>query len=176
MSTIRIPLNSRKHPGLYALIDDADYELVSQHQWHPRVSVNTVYAEAFIYFKGGSRKHISMHRLILDAVPGKDVDHIDGNGLNNCKSNLRQCSRQLNASNQRKSSGTASRYIGVNSQSNGKTWRACVSINYRKNNLGTFPTEVEAAIARDEFVRGLPNAEFYAYNFPKEGERHALSR
>lgn len=77
--------------GYEAVVDDEDYDLVSQFKWYANVSGRTVYAE-----RKTRRVQMSMHRLILDAPAHLCVDHIDGNGLNNTRANLRLATRQQN--------------------------------------------------------------------------------
>src|SRR5690349_13667742 len=105
-----IPLRSTKYPGLVALVDDEDYERVAQHRWCPyRGRGNTFYAVSRV--NGSNRPAVQMQRYLI----GGDliVDHIDGNGLNNVRSNFRPCRQQQNIMNRVAKRGGTSKYKGV---------------------------------------------------------------
>lgn len=79
--------------GLVAKVDDIDFERVARHKWQ-KLSVRgslTTYARTTV-----SKKTVYLHRMILDAPTGMEVDHIDGDGLNNTRQNLRVVSHQKN--------------------------------------------------------------------------------
>lgn len=136
--SITIPLNSKKYPGLVAVIDEADYELVSQFKWHPRKSGDgRIYAH--------STRAGQMHYLITGY---EMTDHIDGDGLNNRRSNLRPVNHAQNQMNRRPQGGS-SRYKGVHWFKPQKKWVARIVLNGRKVHLGYFTDEVEAAKAYD---------------------------
>ena len=125
------------------LFDDEDYELVSNFKWSITSSVasKTHYARC-------TKNNILMHRLILNAPKGVMIDHIDGNGLNNQKNNLRFCTNAQNQYNSTKNrTGKTSIYKGVDFCKKTQKWRAHIKINKRKIYLGSFFTEVGAAIA-----------------------------
>jgi len=157
----KIPLSK----GYTALIDDEDFERVSQHKWFAREKSNTVYAGTNILAdpNPGHRKWkgLEMHRFIMNAQPGKSVDHIDGNGLNNQKCNLRICTHRQNMANC--AAKGKSRYRGVTFCSDGrkKPWRAQI----KTNRIGCFKTEKEAALAYDVHVKSA-FGEYGRYNFP----------
>lgn len=145
MSTIRIPLGSRKYPGLFAEIDEDDYSLVSSFRWKPCRAPHTFYAHT------SNNKSIPMHRVILGLKRGDpDVDHIDRDGLNNVRGNLRLCSNSLNQANRRQQTiNTSSRYRGVTWHKQARKWQAQIEINKRKSYLGVFDSEEDAAHAYD---------------------------
>jgi len=95
--------------GRFAIVDAEDYDLLSKYKWHVCKNHTTEYAGRY----STSRKHILMHRVLLNAPPGRLVDHRDHNGLNNRKANLRLCTHQENIYNQRARLGTTSRFRGV---------------------------------------------------------------
>ena len=146
---IEIPLTQ----GKVALIDDEDYELVSKYKWFPQKGNNTVYLVA--HSKGvpsKERKTIRMHRLIMNAQPGQKIDHVNGNGLDNRKENLRFATSQQNSQNLRRFEGV-SKYKGVVYDTNPKQknkWRARITVNKNRIHLGRFPSEREAAFAYNE--------------------------
>ena len=146
----------------FATVDAADYEKLSQYKWHALSRGRTVYA---ICWTG--RRTIFMHRMILRPRKGYVVDHIDGNGLNNRRCNLRVCTRRQNLANQRPRGG-ASGFIGVHRK--GNKWRA--GINYRGEfyYLGLFDDPVEAAKARDRKAYELYGVHAYL-NFPEDYRR-----
>lgn len=136
------------------LIDDEDYDLVmirknykyqknKFNHWVSRKAGNNLfYAVCMVRLNKNKWKHIRMHQLITGF---KNVDHKDGNGLNNQKSNLRKATIAQNTYNQRKRSGTYSRYKGVSKMGNTKKWRAYIVKNYKQYHLGLFEDEIDAA-------------------------------
>jgi hypothetical protein len=127
--------------GKVALVDDEDFEYLNQWKWHAHKDrLNYWYAIRTV-----SGKRIPMHRQIMNTPKDRQVDHIDHNGLNNQRSNLRNCTRSQNQMN-RKAFGK-SKYIGVNFKSNKIV--AQIHVHGKKYHLGYFNTEEAAAIARD---------------------------
>jgi len=133
--------------GQCALVDDSDYEYLNQFKWCAGKAYNrdTYYA---IRSKSinGKQTHIRMHRLIMNAPNGMDVDHVDGDGLNNQRSNLRICTRSQNLRNQKSRVNSSSKYLGVCWHKRERKWRAGIRINKNTKYLGEFKTELEAAI------------------------------
>jgi|SRR5215472_961266 len=151
--------------GLVAYIDDEDAELVTRYTWHVRESTNGVqYAVTNMRDEDG-HWFMRMHRLIMDAPDDMDVDHIDHNGLNNRRNNLRLATRSKNLHHNRRLSG-ASGYRGVVAKRGG--WAARISYNDRMLYLGTYDTPREAALARDAKARELFGE--FAYQNIKSGE------
>jgi hypothetical protein len=100
--------------------------------------------------------------------PETEVDHIDGDGLNNRLENLRLATTTNNNRNQRKRTGRtySSQYKGVSYRQDRDTWLAAIGVDYKRVKLGTYPTEEEAAKAYD--VAALQFfGEFARLNFPK---------
>ena len=91
-----------------------------------------------------------MHRQIMRAGKGIEIDHIDGNGLNNCKSNLRLCTRQDNAKNRNKPRGCSSRFKGVSYRKDSDQWSVSIGLKNRRISLGRFDSEIEAAKAYEQ--------------------------
>ena len=129
-----------------ALVDDNDFEETSEHKWVMSNEPNTNYALTWINIKG-KFKTVSMHRLIMKAKKGQEVDHRDRNGLNNQKNNLRLCTRSQNLMNMKKRENCSSRYKGVTRSKSAKRWQAQITLNYRNINLGLFDSEIDAARA-----------------------------
>lgn len=125
--------------GKVAVIDDADYEIIKKYSW------NCGKAGYVVTEKNG--KSIYMHRLLLSAPNNFEVDHVDGDKLNNRRSNLRICTRQQNERNKPKTHGLTSRYKGVSWITKRHKWCAQIHINRRPIFLGYYDGEEDAAIA-----------------------------
>lgn len=133
--------------GYVALVDDADYERLSQWNWSVWMRGHAAYAIRTSVDEHGKKKTIHMHRLILGAPPSMLTDHIDGNGLNNQQVNLRQCTSHQNSCNRRGRLGTSSRYKGVCWYKRDQKWAAYIKADGRTRHLGYFQVEAEAADA-----------------------------
>lgn len=154
--------------GEFAIIDTEDLPLVTQHSWYVKEYARLKYAVREV--KSGGKKHtIKMHRAIAKANPGEAVDHINGNGLDNRKSNLRICTGSQNAMNQRPQLGRTSKYKGVYRHKGKNKWIASIGINRKVKSIGSFNTELEAAKAYDNEARKL-FGEYARVNFPDEQE------
>lgn len=148
----KIPLTQ----GKFAIVDDEDYERLSVHKWHLQKCGRTYYAMRRVRVPGKkSPIAICMHREILGVLPGLFVDHIDGDGLNNQKSNLRICTHRCNTANQRKSKNKSSIFKGVTWHKATKKWASQIKKDYHLFHLGLFNNEVEAAKAYDEKAKEL---------------------
>lgn len=156
----RIPLTR----GLYALVDDEDYERLSQSKWHAQKG----WKEEF--YAAHSTTRLRMHRIILNAADGVLVDHKNHNGLDNQKDNLRICDRSSNEGNSLKrhlyrGRPTRSKYKGVYIDRRSGKWAAgvmCRGIRYRRSD---FVTEEAAAHWYDEKAMKL-FGQFARVNFP----------
>lgn len=109
-------------------------------------------------------KTIYLYRHILKADEGIVVDHINGNPLDNRKSNLRLCSQAENCYNSAKRSGAKSKYKGVSIRDEAKPFRARLHKDGKEYHLGSFETEIEAAIAYDVKAKEM-FGEFARLNF-----------
>lgn len=150
--------------GLVALVDDEDYAELSQHRWCAmHLKPDAVYAGRMIPTPEGPRRQrqVAMHRVLLGG-PASHIDHIDGNGLNNQRANLRPATLAQNQYNKR-SLGGRSAFKGVHWQQG--AWVARISKNGVRLHLGRFPTEVEAALAYDQAAREH-HGEFARLNNP----------
>lgn len=132
--------------GLEATVDAADIGLISGISWCASKNRNTTYATATMR-DNGSQKWVGMHRLITGAETGQVVDHIDGNGLNNTRRNLRVCTNQQNIFNQGIRTTNRSGYKGVHWNKSLGKWRAQIQIDGKIKSLGCFDDVNEAAMA-----------------------------
>lgn len=133
--------------GQVALVDDADYEWLMQQKWlasfHPRYNQGNG-----AYMAKQSRKtngvSMYMHRLIMGATKGQDVDHINGNTLDNRRENLRLSTRSENNMNKGKQRNNKSGYKGVYFCKWTNRWAAQIVVNRKKKLIGRFDTPEEA--------------------------------
>jgi hypothetical protein len=144
--------------GQTILVDDADYDTLSAHRWYVHLAHKVYYATADV-----NRHRISIHQMIMNAPKGVDVDHINGNGLDNRRSNLRLATRGQNIANSRMYSNNTTGYRGVIAYGGG--WRAQLKCQQRLFTSPNFKTKEEAALFRDELVRVMLGDTVYL-NFP----------
>ena len=140
--SVEIPLTQ----GRVALIDAEDVDRVLQYKWHACHRPPNWYAATSAERRRG--RVIYLHRLIAGAKPGEHVDHINGDGLDCRRQNVRICTNAENRRNMRSTRGV-SRYKGVASSTGNATriWAAYIWFNNRKIGLGNYETEEEAARA-----------------------------
>lgn len=139
----QIPLSK----GRFALVDDEDYDSLMQWKW--------LYTKGYAARRkscgaNGKRRWetILMHRVIMNTPKGMSTDHIDGDPLNNQKSNLRICTHaenMRNTTNNRKNN--TSGYKGVTRSKFGKRWVARIKVNNRTKHIGVFDDIKDAASA-----------------------------
>lgn len=147
--------------GKFAIVDAEDYHWLSQYKWHACKSRSTFYAA-----RRKGHTSISMHREIMCAPEGLVVDHIDHNGLNNRKSNLRLCTHSQNLLNRRIRPDCKSKYKGVVWDWRNRKWVARICINQKRIHLGRFHNERDAAIVYDRKAIEL-FGQFACLNFPE---------
>ncbi len=139
---MKIPLTQ----GKYAIVDGCDYTYLNQFKWH----YNEGYAKRNIG-KRPNRRRLPMHRVILERMGYKDFiqpDHINGNGLDNRRCNLRPATASQNRCNRGKQSNNTSGYKGVCWDR--KKWRAYIGVNGKRIHLGLFDNIKDAARAYNE--------------------------
>jgi len=154
----RIPLGK----GLFATVDAADYAEVSKYRWYAARGGSNVYAATC---KNG--RTVYMHRMLMRPRKGYVVDHIDGNGLNNRRCNLRVCTPAQNLANKAPRGGT-SQFVGVYRCRD--KWVAHVTRRGKYYYVGLFDDEVAAAKARDRTAYEL-HGEYAYLNFPEDFAR-----
>lgn len=142
----RIELSSRGTHKIFAQVDDEDYDLVSSIKWYLlKIRCGLKYAASY---KNG--KCVLMHRLINSTPEGLHTDHVDRDGLNNQKSNLRTCTRSQNMQNRRIKTGKkTSRYKGVYKHKSGR-FKATITLGRKSIHLGYFERAKDAAKAYDD--------------------------
>lgn len=148
--------------GYIAIVDDQDFEIVSQYKWRVKKATNLNYAQAHSQCGDGKSKSIFMHRFVLNPAPGQEVDHIDHNGLNCTRANMRLCSKSQNMANQRKQRGKDSIYKGVSWDSVRNKWLAQIKINGKAINLGRYVNELDDYTAYSEAAKKLFGEFYYA--------------
>lgn len=151
-----------KISGRSVLIDDADYELVARHKW----SV-AEYSGHFYATTGIKGKTTYMHRLIVQAPAGMYVDHINRNGLDNRRDNLRIVTQSTNLANAGMFSHNKTGYRGVIPCRSG--WKACIKYKQRSFTSKLVRSPEEAAMIRDEIARYLHD-DMGFFNFPEATE------
>jgi len=134
------------HGGYFAQVDDEDYERISALRWHIAKGQNTVYASTNVRRDGGYSS-VGMHRMVNETPAGLHTDHIDGNGLNNTRANLRTATRVQNARNRQPNKNAASNYKGVCWNKRKRRWVASIRVNKTAIFLGLFKEERDAAAA-----------------------------
>jgi hypothetical protein len=135
--------------GKYALIDDEDYDYLSQWKWYCHDDKRgNVYALRNSYI---NRQHINikMHRVIMPVPKKLVVDHINGNGLDNRKQNLRIATKMQNSRNSNQPKNYRSsvfKGVTIHKRKNGTIgWRARIGVKYKVISLGVFETPEQAA-------------------------------
>lgn len=146
-----IPLSG----GYTAIVDDDDYERVCRYKWYPQYLNGEVRYAKHASVKNCYHTQFSLHRFIMGCKKGdgKVVDHINGNGLDNRKCNLRICTQAKNRLNARGKVKSTSRYKGVSWNTRQRKWYATTRYNGKYRLIGTFDDEEEAAIAYNVAVQ-----------------------
>lgn len=138
--------------GKVAIVDENLFEYLNQWKWtylQPSYSRGSGYAYRQTV-KDGKHTQIYMHRLIMDAPKGTEVDHVNHDGLCNLRENLRIATPSQNHYNSRPRKGTSSQYKGVYYDKKCQRWGADIICDKQKTFLGYFDSEFAAAIAYNE--------------------------
>jgi hypothetical protein len=148
--------------GEAALVDDDVYEWASQYKW----VFDGRYAARRLPGPKNTNVKQYLHRQVVNAPRGIEVDHINGNKLDNRRENLRLCTRSQNSVNRpRTEKPCKSIYRGVSLYRSGTWWTAGIHVNKRKIHLGYFRDEIEAAHAYDAAAIKY-HGDFARLNFP----------
>lgn len=145
----KIPLSR----GLFALVDDADFEWLNGWKWtatNGSSRSKRIYAYRPIRIGGKHVSNIMMHQQILDTPKGFDTDHKNRDGLDNRRENIRVVSRTQNNYNLGLKKNNTSGYRGISWSKHDKRWRAYIGGSKTREELGHYKTIEEAVIARKE--------------------------
>jgi hypothetical protein len=132
--------------GRIALVDDSDFEYINQWKWYAALSTHTSYAMR----RDKNGKTVYMHRVITNAPQGMDVDHLNRDGLDNRRSNLRVCTTAENTRRSYKKSTNKTGYKGVSWDKVNKKFVSQIMLNGKGIKIGRFNTAEEAARAYDK--------------------------
>jgi hypothetical protein len=156
---LAVPLSS----GLVALVDAGDYERVTaEGPWHARPHGRTTYAQRHMSRPGCTRTTQQMHTFITGII---GLDHRNGNGLDNRRSNLRRAAQSQNMANQRLRRTSTSGYRGVTAR--GQRWIAQIRVRGVQQHIGVYDTAEAAAHAYDDAATAAWG-EFAHPNFSEE--------
>jgi len=133
--------------GKVALVDDENFEELSRYTWYAIRNRHRFYAVR--HGKGPHYKVLSMHRQIVVPSRGLECDHINQDGLDNRRANLRLCTDAQNSHNQRSRCGS-SKFKGVTFRKDRKKWTAQITLNGKQRHLGYFLNEEDAARRYDK--------------------------
>lgn len=150
--------------GKYAIVDVEDFEKLKGYSWHAkRCRCNYYVSRAYI--RDGKKTTMTMHRQIMQAADELFVDHVNHNGLDNRRANLRVVTLQQNNWNNRQGFDRGkSKYKGVKWDKRRKKWCVVLSHKGSQRYIGHFADEVEAARAYDNAAKSH-RGRFAALNF-----------
>ena len=145
--------------GKYAIVDAKDYVRLNRHKWCAVRDKGTFYAMRTSR-KNGIKRNIRMHREIMCALPGIGIDHLNGNGLDNRKSNLRICTRAQNQWNRHSVKPAIGNIWWAKER---KQFRAAITTNGKRKYLGQYKYKADAIKAyqkvakerQDKYIRGM---------------------
>lgn len=156
----KILLGGEHGIGKVMIVDDDDFELLDNYNWHVRPDG---YAEARKPNSGHKGVNLLAHRLIMGTPKGMQTDHINGDRLDNQRNNLRIATHQQNQWNQKRSRGT-SKFKGVCWDKSRSRWVAQICFNSKNMVIGRFSKEIQAALAYDLWAKDL-FGKFASLNF-----------
>lgn len=143
---MELVIHSKKYGRHVVIFDECDYDLVMKYKWHfvPTSEGHTPYARTNYKKPNGKKSVMRMHRLIMNASSDQHVDHINNNGLDNRRCNLRVCTPTENMRNRRKFKNSKCEYKGVSKLNN--KFIAQIRHFNKLINLGYYSTEHDAAL------------------------------
>lgn len=159
--------------NMVTLVDNEDYEELNKYNWQCEKSFKPRLYTSYVRRNNSKNrlpKNVLMHRQIMDCPKNMVIDHINGNGLDNRKSNLRICTRGQNLANQRISRANTSGYRGVCWHKGCKKWASQIKTNNKQRCLGFYDNIIDAAIAYDNAALKY-FGEFAYQNITKRKER-----
>lgn len=137
--------------GKYALVDDNDFENVSNYKWY----CSSMGYASRTEIKGGKRKEVLMHRFLLNAQKGVEVDHINRNPLDNTRKNLRFCTRSENNHNRGLNRNNSSGYTGIYWHKKAQKWQAQIMLDKKRVNIGLFDDKLLAFKERQAYEKTI---------------------
>ena len=130
--------------GKVTIVDEEDFEELNKYKWHARIQT---YTGAFRAKRYGNPIEVDMARQIMNCPPGLEVDHINGNLLDNRRCNLRICTHGENMRNRKLQKNNTTGYRGVTMVHPSKRYTAQIYEKRRKIHIGTYDTPEDAARA-----------------------------
>lgn len=163
----KIVLNSKKYGNKICFVDDDDFELLSLQTWQLSHTTNTFYARTT---QKNNQKSRAMHKIIMEKHFNTHndtiIDHMDQNGLNNQKKNLRVADKSKNGANSKLNKANKSGYRGVTFQKDINKWRVRIWKNNKPISGGCFKNKFDAARAYDLIAKEI-FGDFATLNFPE---------
>ena len=146
----KIDISTKKYPDTFALVSDKDFHVFNAHKWSAHNGGNgKLYARRNANING-KRVKILMHVAIMGRVNGMEVDHRNGNGLDNQRHNLRHCTHAENSRSRQVSRNNSSGYKGVHWSKGANKWVAQINHSGESIYLGLFTCLIKAARAYDK--------------------------
>lgn len=151
--------------GAEVKLDSVDVDLVSGFKWSAQKNRGTQYAQSTVNHESG-RRNIMMHRLIMSAPKGMQVDHINGDGLDNRRSNLRLVTNSQNSYNRGVAKNNVSGFKGVGFHKKSGKWQARIAVDRKRKHIGLYDTPEQAAEAYEAESKKLHGV----YSWANRGE------
>ncbi len=146
--------------GKVAIVDEEDYPSLIRYNWHAVKSTQTFYVRSRV-----NNRVILIHRFIMNPPEAMVVDHINHNGLDNRRSNLRICTKEQNARNRKPNTSRNGKYKGVHFDKTRNKFKATIKCQEKSLSIGYYKNEIEAAKEYDKKAKHLFK-EFAYLNFP----------
>ncbi len=164
-----LEIKSKVYGTCVVLFDEQDACEVLQYKWGLSKTKSGVFYARTSVGGEGKRRTLYLHRLVCQAVPDPTVhiDHVNHNGLDNRRKNLRPSSRSQNQANQRIRIGYSSFLRGVSYHKHNRRYEARITFEGKQFNLGTYRHEHEAGVIFDRVALGAWN-DFAQLNYPRE--------
>ena len=150
--------------GEFTIVDADIYYRLGRFKWFLVGSKKKFYAARNIKTGPCQIKIVRLHRVIMNPPDGLLIDHQNGNSLDNRRANLRFATRSQNATNRQKRKKGSSRFNGVSIEKRTGRWRARICYQGKKMYLGSFDSEIDAALAYDAAAKKY-HGEFACLNF-----------